>query len=223
MLKLAVFDLDGTLKQARDPYVYLHERLGKQEQAQAFFAQGMSGQLPYEEWLRLDAELWRGTPRSVLEQLFREDPYIPGAQETVLALRAHGVRVAILSSGLLLHAQQVAAELDIDLVYGNELLFAGDPADPVVSGAVRAHLPLQEKGPLLEHLQATLEVLPAECLAVGDSRTDIPLFERAAVSVAICPDRPEVAAAASLVLPEQDLHPLLPRLHAHAPHLWPWG
>ncbi|MFZ5915960.1 MAG: HAD-IB family phosphatase [Chloroflexota bacterium] len=222
MLRLAIFDLDGTLKQARDPYVYLHRCLGTSEAADAFFAQGMNGEIEYEEWLRLDAELWRGTPRSRLETLLRQNPYVPGAQETVAALKARGVRVALISSGLLLHAQMVAAELDIGPAYGNEIFFDGDGPQAVVNGHVRAHLTHHGKGPIMDRLQAELGVSPDECLAVGDARGDIALFERAAVGVAVNPDRPEVSAAAHIVLPEPNLYPLLECLHRHAPHLWPF-
>ena len=48
MLKLAVFDLDGTLKQTPDPYVYLHRCLGTMDEADKFFAQGMAGDRPEE-------------------------------------------------------------------------------------------------------------------------------------------------------------------------------
>ena len=34
LLKLAVFDLDGTLKVEPDPYVYLHRRLGVMAEAE---------------------------------------------------------------------------------------------------------------------------------------------------------------------------------------------
>jgi len=221
MLKLAVFDLDGTLKQARAPYVYLHRRLGTTDEADKFFAQGMAGEIVYEEWLRLDASLWVGTPQATLERLLRQNPYLPGARETVTALKARGVRVAIVSSGLLLHAEMVADELGVGPVFGNELFFDGDAANPVVSGRVRVHLTYHGKGQIMERLQAQLGVSPAACLAVGDTSSDVPLFERAAVGVAVNPSKPEVAATADIVLPEPDLSPLLDRLHRHAPHLWP--
>lgn len=221
MLKLAVFDLDGTLKQVPDPYVYLHRHLGTMDKAAKFFAQGMAGEIDYIDWLRLDAELWMGTPKATLERLLRQNPYLPGARETVAALKARSVRVAIISSGLLLHAEMVAAELGLGPVFGNEIFFDGDAASPVVSGRVRAHVTTRGKGMVMERLQAQLGVLPAECLAVGDTGSDVPLFERAAVGVAVNPSRQEVAAAADIVLPEPDLRPLLGCLHRHAPHLWP--
>jgi phosphoserine phosphatase len=221
MLKLAVFDLDGTLKQAADPYVYLHGHLGTLAEADKFTAQGLAGEIKYEEWLRLDVNLWVGTPKTRLEKLLRQNPYLPGARETVAALKARGVRVAIISTGLLLHAQMVAAELDVGPVFGNEIFFEGDTANPVVSGRVHAHLTMRHKGPVMERLQAQLGVSPAECLAVGDASGDIPLFERAAVGIAVNPKKPAVAAAADIVLAKPDLHPLLDRLHQHDPSLWP--
>jgi len=221
MLKLAVFDLDGTLKQAPDPYAYLHRCLGTLEAADAFTARGLSGEIDYEEWLRLDASLWRDTPRSVIERLLRENPYVPGARETVATLKAHGMRVAIITSGLLLHAEMVAAELGIGPVFGNEIFFDDHGPGPVVNGRVRAHFTMHEKGAVMERLQAQLNLSPAVCLAVGDTGSDIPLFERAAVGVAVNPSKPEVAAAADIVLPGLDLGPLVDRLHQHAPHLWP--
>ncbi len=220
MLRLAVFDLDGTLKQARDPYVYLHRHLGTLEAAEAFTERGLSGQIPYEEWLRLDVGLWKGTRRSELERLLRENPYVPGAVETVAALKARGVAVAIISTGPLLHAELAAAELGIGPAYGNEIGFEGDPADPMVSGRVQARVPFHAKGQVLEELLGERGIPASECIAVGDGVTDIPMFERAAVGIAVHPNKWEVAATADIVLDDLDLRPLLPRLHAFAPELW---
>ncbi len=219
MLKLAVFDLDGTLKQVRDPYIYLHERLGTLAAAEAFTAKGLSGEIPYEEWLRLDTGLWRGVRRSVLIQHLRAIPYVPGAHEVAAMLRQRGALLAIISSGLLLHAQIVAAELGIDHVIGNEICFEDDGPDPRANGEVRAHCAYGDKNAVLARLQAELGVTPAETLAVGDTRSDIGLFERAAVSVAVNPKDAQVAAAATVVLPNLDLRPLLPVLDGGWGHL----
>lgn len=220
MLKLAVFDLDGTLKAVRDPYVYLHERLGVGEEGKALIARGMAGEFSYEDWLRMDAQLWKGTLRADLETYVREIDYLPGARETISAFKDRGVEVAIISAGLLFHSQIVAAELDIEHYFGNEIYFVEEDNGPVVSGEVRAHVPLRGKGRVMERLQITLGVTPAESLSVGDSPDDVPVFERAAVSVAVNPRRIEVTEAADIVLPEPDLRSLLERVHEVAPHLW---
>ena len=128
--------------------------------------------------------------------------------------------VAIVSSGLLLHAQMVGEELGIGPVIGNELFFDGEENDPVVNGQVRTHCPYGAKRSILEQMQAQLGVTPAETLAVGDTRSDLGLFECASVKVAVNPNHPEVTAAADIVLPDGDLRPLLGRLHTVAPDLW---
>ena len=122
-LRLAIFDLDGTLKQVRDPYVFLHKRLGTWEAAQVFTAKGMSGEISYDDWLRLDAALWRGVSRATMEDLFRQDPYLPGARQTVRALKEAGVHVALVSTGPSVHAEQVQEDLGLDRVFANQILF----------------------------------------------------------------------------------------------------
>ena len=54
-ISLAVFDLDGTLKTVRDPYLYLHRCLGVEEEGTALIARGKAGELSYDEWLSADA------------------------------------------------------------------------------------------------------------------------------------------------------------------------
>jgi phosphoserine phosphatase len=212
-LRLAIFDLDGTLKEARDPYVYLHERLGTWEASQSFFSKGLAGELDYDEWLRLDAALWKGVSQAEIEGLFRRNPYLPGAQAAVRALQQAGVKIAVVSTGLHLHAEQVRAELALDWVCGNEILFK----DGRVTGETRTRVPEGGKGQVVDQLQADFAVEPDECLAVGDGVSDAAMFERVRIGVAVNPSSEQVRAAAHLVLEAPDLGPLLPRLHQVAP------
>ena len=212
-LRLAVFDLDGTLKQAPDPYVYLHKKLGTWETAQAFTHAGLSGELDYEGWLRLDASLWKGVKRTVVESAFRQNPYLPGAREIVAALKRTGVWVAVVSTGLRIHAEQVQLDLGIDCIVANEILFE----DGLVSGEALAHVPEGGKGPVVDRLQAEFGVTAEECLAVGDGTSDIDMFRRVRMGVAVNPSSEGVRVAASFVLKEPDLYPLLAELDRLAP------
>lgn len=212
-LRLAVFDLDGTLKKVQDPYVYLHKQLGTWEAAQAFTSEGLGGELDYDAWLRLDASLWKGVERTTIESIFRQNPYLPGARETVARLKRAGIQVAVVSTGLRIHAEQVQADLDIDSIIANEILFENGRA----SGEALAHIPEGSKGPVVAQLQAELGVTAVECLAVGDGSSDIDMFERAQIGIAVNPSSDLVRAAASLVLEEPDLNPLLAEMQRFAP------
>ncbi len=213
VLRLAIFDLDGTLKQARDPYVYLHQRLGTWKASQSCFARAMAGELDYDEWLRLDAALWKGVSQATMEALLRENPYLPGARESVHALQQAGVRLAIVSTGLNVQAEQVQAELRLDRIVCNEILFANG----VATGEARSQVPEKGKGQIVARLQTEFGVSPDECLAVGDGQSDVDMFTRVRVGVAVNPSIDEVRAAADLVLEEPNLEPLLPMLRERMP------
>lgn len=209
-LKLALFDLDGTLKQERDPYVYLHKQLGTWEQSEEFFQLGLQGKISYAEWLRRDAELWAGQPVAHIIALYRADPYVPGAREVLQALKQADVIVALISTGLTLHAELVRAEFGLDYVFANEVLVA----DGRLTGEAVERVPEGGKGVIADQLMAELGVGSEALLAVGDSTSDIALFQRAGLSVAVNPSSEAVRAAADIVLEEADLRPLRPRLAA---------
>ena len=214
-LKLALFDLDGTLKQVRDPYVYLHRRLGTWEQSQEFFQLGTEGKISYAEWLRRDAELWAGQPVERIIALFRANPYVPGAGAVLRALKQASVTVALISTGLTLHAELVRAKFGLDYAFANEVLVA----DGRLTGEAVERVPEGSKGAIADQLMVELGVNSDTLLAIGDSTSDIALFERAGVSVAVNPSSDEVRAAADIVLEEPDLRPLLPRLVEWCPEL----
>jgi phosphoserine phosphatase len=218
-LRLAIFDLDGTLKQVQDPYVYLHKQLGTWEAAQAFTDKGLSGKLSYAEWLRLDVSLWKGIEQTVVESIFRQSPYLPGARETVADLKRASVWVAVVSTGLRIHAEQVQSDLGVDTIVANEILFE----DGRVSGEVLARVPEGGKGPIVAQLQGEFGVTEDECLAVGDGSSDVDMFDRVRVAIAVTPSSERVRTAASLVLEEPDLNPLLTRVERLVPGWSPTG
>jgi len=211
--KLALFDLDGTLKRERDPYIYLHKRLGTWDQTHSFFQLGMEGKISYAEWLRRDAELWAGQPVERVLSLLRANPYLPGAPELLRALKRTGVTVALISTGLTLHTDLVQAEFGLDYAFANEILVA----DGRLTGEAVVGVPEGGKGLIADRLMADLQVDSSALLAVGDSTSDIALFERAGLSVAVNPSSDAVRAAADIVLEEPDLRPLLSRLEEGDP------
>jgi phosphoserine phosphatase len=212
-LRLAIFDLDGTLKQIRDPYVFLHKRLGTWEPAQVFSAKGMAGELSYDDWLRLDASLWKGVSRATMEEFFREDPYLPGARQTIRALKESGVQIALISTGPSVHAEQVQAELGLDRVFANQILFENGRA----TGQACTRVPEKGKAQIVAQLQDEMGVEPSECLAVGDSPSDIDMFRQVRLGIAVNPSSEEVREAAGLLLEGQDLRPLIPRMRDAMP------
>jgi Cof subfamily protein (haloacid dehalogenase superfamily) len=60
------------------------------------------------------------------------------------------------------------------------------------------------KGAALREIQAMLGIAPAETVAIGDAENDIPLFEAAAVGIAMGNGSPEIKARASWITASND-------------------
>lgn len=207
-IRLAFFDVDGTLKTERDPYVYLHRRLGTEEQSLPHLEMFNRGEIDYDEWGQLDAQLWSGQEVAHVTRLLAEIPWMPGARQVVAPLRQRGVKIALVSSGLDLHVKAVAAEIGAAFFFANQLCVA----DGHLTGELRVVVPEWGKGKIVEEVMAQAGVSAAECIAVGDGLSDVDMFRRVGWSVAVAPDDDLVRQAASLTLNTADLTPLAPLL-----------
>jgi phosphoserine phosphatase len=207
-LRLAVFDLDGTLKEAFSPWRYLHVALGFEQEADAYRARFLAGEIDYLEWARLDSALWKGTPLDRVEALFRENAYRPGVHELFHFLQRHGVRTAIVSTGLDVQVRQVAVELGVWRTASNELCVC----DGCLTGEAIVRVTEQSKGQVMARLRQEAGVRPEECLAAGDGPADIELFAQAALAIAVCPRDERVRQAAHVVIEDGNLAAIIPWL-----------
>jgi phosphoserine phosphatase len=207
-LCLAVFDLDGTLKEAFSPWRYLHRALEVEEQAAVYRERFFRGEIDYLEWARLDAALWRGAPLAEVQAIFRSSPYRPGVRALFGMLGRHQVLTAIISTGLDVHARQVAADLGVWRTVTNELTVRNG----LLTGEVVVHVTEQAKGEVMARLRAEAGARPEQCLAVGDGTADLAMFAQAGLAVAVCPRDSRVAEAAGFVVEDGDLSAIIPLL-----------
>ncbi len=207
-LRLAVFDLDGTLKEAFSPWRYLHQALGVEEQAAVYRARFFRGEIDYTEWARLDAVLWKDVPLAEVQAIFRRSPYRPGVRTLFSVLGRHQVPTAIISTGLDVQARQVAADLCVWRMVTNELTVRNG----LLTGEVIVHVTEQAKGDVMARLRAEADAHPEQCLAVGDGTADLALFAQAGLAVAVCPRDNSVAQAADFVVEDGDLSAIVPLL-----------
>lgn len=188
---LVVFDLDGTLTPARSVWQYIHEALGTWEgRGEGHLQAWLNGEINYDEFARVDAMEWKGTPIEKIREIAAEIPILPGAHELVAYLQARGDTVAIISSGLDVLAGRVADELGIDIHYANRLI---TDKDGILTGEVEIIVPAERngefnpngKGKVLTNIQDKTVINPDDTISVGDSDSDIPMFLRSGTSYAI--------------------------------------
>ena len=199
-LRLAVLDVDGTLKQAESPYQYLHGRLGVEHLAAENRELALARRISYAEWLRRYALLWAGQPVVQVRRLLAENPFLPGAPELLWALKVAGVKVAPVSAGFTLNTDPIMAEFGLDYCLANELTIT----DGVLDGGSVNHVPEGGKAAFACELMARLGVPPEQTLAAGDTAGDLELFDCAGVRIAVNPRSPHLRARADVVF-ESDL------------------
>jgi phosphoserine phosphatase len=142
-------------------------------------------------------------------------PLMPGARETVLALRKAGYRVGIVSDSYRVAAEIVRRRVFADFAVAHLMRFRGGRCvgEVALSGALAHPAGCSQhtccEVNLLHHLADRLGVEREEVLAVGDGENDICLLQAAGTSVAFRSTRARVRAAAQLAV-EGALSDILP-------------
>lgn len=134
-------------------------------------------------------------------------PWIRGIDETIRALVEDGVHVLLATITWRYAAEYLQDRYGFAAVSGTELAID----QGVVAGTVTRYFDEHDKLRFVETWCATRDIPLADVAAVGDSRSDLPLFARAGRSVALNAT-PEARTAATHVVDAEDLRAVLPLL-----------
>ena len=214
---MALFDLDGTLTRERSSWEYIHRRLGVWEGcAERFQEAFLRGEITYDRFCELDAEVWRGMKVSEMEEILRETPLYEGIEDLVEYLHGKGIKLGIISSGLSLLSEWIKERFGFDYAVANELGIS----DGVLDGRIKIHVHHDQKGKWVRVAQRQFNARREEVLAVGDGPGDIPMFQMARIGIAFNSRSPQLEAVATLSIQSSDLRDLIPPL---TPHFEPKG
>ena len=208
-LRLGVFDIDGTLRTARDPWIHLHEHLGfateAHEHKELFFADKIS----YQEWVDRDAALWKGFSKDQILAALQHNPLKAGATELLGWFRSRNIPLVGISTGLDVFNQVIAREFGFKYMHSNELLFDDHG---VCTGEAVIHVREDCKGPVLLKVLKDMRIDPSAVVVFGDGSADIAMFQIAGLSIAVSPSKDAIRNAASHCLDNGPLTQALPLL-----------
>lgn len=207
-IRLVVFDLDGTLTTHNSSWWRLHEVFGTHGDGGRYYDEYFAGKITYHQWAELDAGLWKGRSLSEVQQIVDETELMPGAIETVRELKARDIRVAVLSGGIDILADQIARKVGIEYVLVNRI----GHANGIITGEVDVLVGWGGKAKEIEQIAKDFDTPLSEIAFVGDGKNDIPVFSVVALAIAFNPETEEVANAASLVIRQNDLREILPHI-----------
>ena len=208
-VRMVVFDLDGTLIRGRSSWGRVHEFFGTEHKGSIALAKYERGEIGYEEFMRRDVSAWPpGISVSVLEKILSDFTFTDGARECVRGLKARGIGMGVVSSGLDILAKLVCDRLGIDSFVANGLELDGQRR---LTGGVVPRVDLFKKDEVLRRIAGNNGLEPEEILGVGDTRFDMMFLKACGYRVAFRPreaDRRALEEVAHYLI--DDLRELLP-------------
>jgi len=207
MLKLAVFDFDSTLMDG-ETIDFFADELGIGKEVALITEEAMSGRLDFFESLQQRVGLLKGLDYSVVEKISQNLPYMPGAKETISALKAKGMTVVCFSGGFRSATGYAKDILGYDADFSNVL----HEKDGKLTGLVGGDMMFSHsKGDMLVRLQNILGVTAEETLVCGDGANDLSMFAHAGTRVAFC-GREVLKKEANIIIETKDLTQILEKI-----------
>jgi phosphoserine phosphatase len=211
-IKLALFDLDGTLTKEKSAWEYIHRRLGVWDgYAEKFQQAFLRGEIDYHRFCELDAAIWKGMKVSELEKTLREIPLHDGIEDLVKYLRSKGASLGIISSGLSFLSEWVKEKYGFNYAVANEL----GVSDGVLNGEIKVNVHYDRKGEWVQEAQRRFNARKEEILAIGDSTGDIAMFQMAGLSIAFNSISAKLDSLATVSIHSMDLRDLILPLTTH--------
>ena len=207
--KLVIFDLDGTLTEERSIWEYIHKKLGKWYGfAERYQERFLAGEISYEQFCEFDAQVWKGMSVEKLLEIVKAVPFHSGAQELIGHLKARGLKLALVSSGLSVLSDWVHKTYGFDYSVSNDLLHEGG----VLTGKVRIQVYYDRKAEWVTKILGQFGVRPDETIAIGDSLGDREMLQMAGYSVAFNSSCQDLEDIADVCVRNQNLADIIPRL-----------
>jgi phosphoserine phosphatase len=206
-MKLCVFDFDSTLMDG-ETIDFFAEPLGLKEKVSAITEKAMRGEMDFFESLTQRVGLLRGLEFSKVEEICQNLPFMPGAKETIAALKKAGCTVVCFSGGFrtaTMHGKEV---LGYDADFSNVLHHKDGRLSGLVGGDMMFDF---SKGDMIERLQTILGVSRAETMVVGDGANDRSMFAHADTRVAFCA-KEILRKEANVIIETKDLTQILDKV-----------
>ena len=204
---VVVFDLDGTLLQGTSVSLSLAEWMDRGELIEDLERRFRAGEISNRHVADISAEWFTGV---TLEEVWAElepAPWIDGIEETIAALIAAGCRVLLGTVTWRFAAEMLQRRYGFHAVSGTEMGIE----EGCLSGKVSRYFDEFDKLRFVEEWCREQGHTIAGVAAVGDSRSDVPLFERAGYAIALNATA-DARAAADVVIDTDFLPDVLDRL-----------
>ncbi|WP_406277733.1 HAD family hydrolase [Embleya sp. NBC_00896] len=208
------FDVDGTLVPGTSSSAFLAGRLGHLRPLAAAEEGYAGGRLTNQEVSEIDARGWAGASAAEVRGWLAELPLVVGIDETIRWCRAQGLAPFLATLAWDPVGGYLTDRFDFEGFCGARLAVESGR----YTGTVSRDFDEFGKRDYAAHQARRLGLARHRCAAVGDSRSDLPLFTDVGLSVAFNGDA-AARRAAHAVVDAPDLRAIVPTLAAWAERL----
>ena len=205
--RVVVFDLDGTLMPRETTSGVLADALGHGSAYRALELRYDAGDVSNDEVTDRQAAWFKGLAVADVHRMLDRGPWIKGLGETLGTLAGAGCRLLLATLAWRFVADTLAERYPFDAVCGAEMAIR----DATLTGTVERYFDEHDKLKFVTGWCAGNGYSLQDVVAIGDSRSDLPLFRHAGASIALNATA-EARAAARQVVDTEDLRDLLPLL-----------
>jgi phosphoserine phosphatase len=178
-IRLAAFDMDGTVLEHNSSWVAIHQHYGTGRKAATSLRLYTEGKIDYREFMHRDIASWpRNITRDEIANILSGYRIRREAPSTFKELHARGIKTALVTSGIDILAKKVAEELEIDYWTANGLKF--DREGVILPDGVGRVDPTR-KDLAYERLLSKVGIPSKRTIAVGDTVYDLAFLKSAAL------------------------------------------
>lgn len=203
---LAAFDMDGTLTQGRLVFA-LADRFDLSQKVRDIQSRGQEGHLQTREI----AALFSGISKSDLVSAVESIPLTRNCEKAISTFKEKNCKIGIISDSYTIAAEIVARRLGMDFVAANQL----EIIDGKITGRVQMPLGWEKIGCFCKisvckryHLEEQARRFGVEIektMAIGDTKSDVCMIQRAGIGISFMPKDDIIAKASKNVVREPDM------------------
>jgi phosphoserine phosphatase len=203
---LAAFDMDGTLTQGRLVFA-LADRFDLSQKVRDIQSRGQEGHLQTREI----AALFSGIGKSDLVSAVESIPLTKNCEKAISTFKEKNCKIGIISDSYTIAAEMVARRLGMDFVAANQL----EIIDDKITGRVQMPLGWEKIGCFCKisvckryHLEEQARRFGIEIektMAIGDTKSDVCMIQRAGIGISFMPKDDIIAKASKNVVREPDM------------------
>ncbi|MEW5840408.1 MAG: phosphoserine phosphatase SerB, partial [Thermoproteota archaeon] len=142
---------------------------------------GIRGDINWEEGLVKRVHALRGIDYQKAKEIAENLPIMPGAKELCTALKKAGWKMIAVSGGFTIITDRLKADLGIDRIFSNELVFKDGKLDDV-----KLHV-TSDKAAAIRSTLKDWGIKKEDTVVVVDGANDLKLFALAGYTVGFCP------------------------------------